>query len=178
MEEEECNLQEGGKFIWIEDLLYERPWVEELVYLVQNSASKFRRLRKITVLDWNSSIDWPGKECNAARRLTGIWRLRAESRIPFLMLKETSQWQTPVPYFLEILQTRNPGCGDWRGAKRGTGRRSFLDKFITYSIVRLRSLMRALTSCPRLHQKRFVRKPPFFSHTSPIAFPVYKTRKS
>lgn len=121
MEEEDCNLQEGGKFTWIEDLLYERPWVEELVYLVQNSASKFRRLRKITVLDWNSSIDWPGKECKAARRLTGIWRLRVESHIPFLMLKETSQWQTLVPYFLEILQTRNPGCEDWRGVQTGNG---------------------------------------------------------
>jgi hypothetical protein len=114
MEEGNCNLQEGGKFTWIEDFLYEWPWIGELVYLVQNSASKFRRLWKITLLDWDSSIDWPGKEGKAVRSLTGIWRLRAESHISFLMLKETSQWQTPVPmpYFLEILQTRNPGRED------------------------------------------------------------------
>jgi hypothetical protein len=72
MEEEDCNLQEGGKFTWIEDLLYERPWVEEPVSLVQNSASKFRGLRKITVLDWNSSIDWPGKECKQQGDLQGF----------------------------------------------------------------------------------------------------------
>jgi hypothetical protein len=111
-EEGDCNLQEGGKSTWIEDLLYQRPWMEELVYLVQNSASRFRNLRKIAVLDWNSSIDWPRKEGKAARRLTGIWRLRAEFRISFLMLKETSQWQTPVPYVLEIFQTRSSGLED------------------------------------------------------------------
>ena len=121
MEEGDCNLQKGGKFTWIKDLLHERPWMAELVYLVQNSASKFRGLRKITVLDWNSSIDWLGNEGKAVRRLTGIWRLRAESRISFLMLKETSQWQAPVPYLLEILPTRNPGREDWREVQMGNG---------------------------------------------------------
>jgi hypothetical protein len=52
MEEEDCNLQEGGKFTWIEDLLYERPWVEELVYLVRTPRANSG--------DFGKSLCWIG----------------------------------------------------------------------------------------------------------------------
>ncbi|KAE9381859.1 hypothetical protein N431DRAFT_476620 [Stipitochalara longipes BDJ] len=87
--------------------LEEQIWIHELVHLVQNSASKFRKLRKITVLDWNPHFNWPRKEDKDIFKDVDI--ACAEVGIDFLMLKETSQWQTPVPYFLEILPTRNPG---------------------------------------------------------------------
>ncbi len=93
--------------------LADQIWIHELVHLVQNSASNLRNLRKITVLDWSPCLDWPQ---NGDWSQNGEWEIfrnveiaSAEAGIEFLMLNETSRWQTPVPYFLEILPTRNPG---------------------------------------------------------------------
>jgi hypothetical protein len=101
------NYQEGRDFTDIELFVWEQKWMEQLVYLVQNSASKFPKLRKITVVDWNPSIDWPREEDKEIFRDVKV--ACAEAGISFLMVKETSPWQTPVPHFLEILPTRNSG---------------------------------------------------------------------
>ena len=87
--------------------LGEQVWISELAHLVRNSASTLPKLRKITVLNWNPRINWPQNDDKEMFR--DVETASAEVGMSFVMLKETSQWQTPVPYFLEILPTRNPG---------------------------------------------------------------------
>lgn len=87
--------------------LGEQTWINELAHLARNSVRRFPRLRKITVLDYNPSIGWPTKEDKGIFRSVEV--SCAEAGIEFVMLKETSEYQTPVFHFLEILPTRNPG---------------------------------------------------------------------
>jgi hypothetical protein len=85
----------------------EQTWINELVYLVQQSATKFCKLRKITVLDWNPRFNFPGKEDKEIFK--DVVAASIDAGIEFLMLKEILPWQTPVPYFLGILPMRDPG---------------------------------------------------------------------
>lgn len=87
--------------------LGEQVWITELVNVAQNSASKFSKLRKISVLDWNLSYNWLRDEDKEI--FSDVEMACAEAGIEFQMQRETSHWQTTVSYFLEILPTRNPG---------------------------------------------------------------------
>ena len=80
----------------------EQVWIMELANLIQNSTKEFPKLRKVSVLEYN-------QQTTDEYTFRDVQTACAEAGIDFITGENASTWQTDIPYFLEILPTRNPG---------------------------------------------------------------------